>query len=70
VQKLRNGRRFRHELPHPGHDVVPPTGMKIPNSRSRPRTVSSREVRVASHVDRRQCSDAIACCGTLLTGTA
>ena len=37
-----------------------PAGIKRPNSLNSPRTVFSRAVRVASHVDRRQCNDAMA----------
>ena len=46
-----------------------PTGMKTPNSRSRPRSVFNRAVRVASQVDRRRCNEAIAWCSIVLTGT-
>jgi hypothetical protein len=41
----------------------------MPNSRSSPRTVFSRDVRVASQVVRRRCSDASICCSTDFTGT-
>jgi hypothetical protein len=43
--------------------------MTMPNSRSSPRTVFNREVRVASQVVRRRCSEAIVCCATDFTGT-
>jgi hypothetical protein len=44
--------------------------MKMPNSRSRPRRVFSRAVRVASQVERRRCNGAMAWCSTVLTGSA
>ena len=53
-----------------GMTCCAPTGMKRPNSRSRPRSVLSRAVRVASQVDRRRCNEAMACCSIVLTGTA
>src|SRR6266542_3547061 len=43
--------------------------MKMPNSRSKPRRLFSRVVRVASQVDRRRCNEATAWCSMVLTGT-
>jgi hypothetical protein len=45
-----------------------PRGMVMPNSRSKPRMVLSRAVRVASQVERSRCNEATACWSTLLTG--
>jgi hypothetical protein len=49
--------------------MLGPDGNEVPNSRSRPRSVFSRAVRVASHVERRQCKEVIACCSIVLIGT-
>ena len=47
-----------------------PTGIRRPNSRSRPRIVLMRAVRVASQVDRRRCRAARACWVSDFTGCA
>lgn len=44
--------------------------MQTPNSRSSPCSVRNRAVRVASHVERSRCKEAIACCSSVFTGTA
>ena len=62
-------RVFEHAIDL-GHHMGAPTGIVTPNSRSSPRSVLRRAVRVRSHVVRMRWRDTTACCAGDFTGTA